>query len=1060
MTGLARLSLANRSLVIMIALVLGGVGAFAIPQLKQQLFPSLTMPMLSVVATYPGASPEIVEQQVTEPIENSLRGVEGVEEITSTSAESMSNVRIAFDFELDSDEMVADIEKAINGVKGSLPADVEPRVIAGSTDDIPVMALAVSSDGDQATLLDQIERHVVPELSGIADVKDVSISGAVADQITITPDTGDMAKAGVSPAQIPEVLQANGVAIPAGTLTEDGSTLSVQVGDKLTSVEDLEDLYLTPAASPAPGAPAAPKPVRLGDVATIELEPEEITSVTRTDGKPSLGLAITMTADGNAVAISHEVRDVIDSLASDIGDGAAITIVFDQAPYIESSIEDLTTEGLLGLIFAVIVIMLFLLSLRSTIVTAVSIPMSVVIALIALWAGDYSLNMLTLGALTISIGRVVDDSIVVLENIKRHLSYGEEKRVAVIEGVREVAGAVTASTLTTVGVFLPIAFVSGMVGQLFSSFAITVTVALLASLLVSLTIIPVLAYWFLKAPTGDAAERERIRVAAEEKELRSPLQRMYTPVLRFATRFKFVTVLIGIAVLVGTFALIPGLKTNFLDSAGQNTSQINQTLPLGTDLETTDAAAAKVEEILADTDGVESYQVNIGSGNPMFGGLGGNTNKASFSITIEEGHSTPDVEKAIREAVADLTDVGEVAVGMEGANQAMGGSAVEVIVQGGDADSLAEAAALVEAEMGDVEGLRDVTSNIEEAAPRVEVTVDREEAAAVGVTEAQLGGLIAQAFRGAPLGEIAIDGTPSQIVLSSGDDKPASVKDIEKLSVPTAAGLVEVGDIAEVELVDGPTEISRIDGERSASITAAADIADLGAITQSINDRLSELDLPDGTSYVLAGSSADQEEAFADLGLAMLIAIALVFMIMVATFRSFVQPLILLVSIPFAATGAIGLLRVTGIPLGVPAMIGLLMLIGIVVTNAIVLIDLINQYREQGMGIREAVIAGGRRRLRPILMTAIATVCALVPMALGFTGSGGFIAQSLAIVVIGGLVSSTLLTLLLVPTLYTIVENTKARFRRKPKTAELIADSSEDVEDAAPPREPVSAAAN
>ncbi|GAA4894181.1 HAE1 family hydrophobic/amphiphilic exporter-1 [Stackebrandtia albiflava] len=1057
MTALARLSLANRSLVIMIALVLSGVGVFAIPQLNQQLLPSLSLPMVSVVATYPGASPEIVEQQVTEPIEAAIQGLDGVEEITSTSAEGLANIRVSFDYDMDTEKITGDIESAVGEIESRLPADTDPRVVAGSTDDLPIMALAVSGGEDEAALKEALETSVVPELEGIADVKDVAVTGAREERVVITPDAAEMAAAGVSPATVIEALRSNGVAMPAGSVVEDGRELTVQVGAQLTSLEDIESIHLTPSAPPSSGQqpgqtpPAAPEPVALGDVATVELVTEDATAVTRTNGEPSLGLSITMLGDGNAVAISHEVRDLLPDLTAQVGADAEMTVIFDQAPYVERSIEDLTTEGALGLIFAVIVIMVFLLSLRSTLVTAVSIPLSVVIALISLWVGDYSLNMLTLGALTISIGRVVDDSIVVLENIKRHLGYGEAKSDAVVNGVREVAGAVTSSTLTTVAVFLPIALVGGMVGELFSSFAVTVTVALLASLLVSLTVIPVLAYWFLRAPRGDAAEREAVRREAEAKELRSPLQRMYVPVLRFATRYKLVTVLIGLVVLGGTMALAPNLKTNFLDSSGQDTTAISQTLPTGTDLATTDAAAAEIEQVLADTEGVAAYQVNIGSGNPMFGGMGGNSHKANFNVTLETDADASVVEEELRDRIGELSDVGEVVVGMQAGAEAMGGNGIEVIVQGGDAESLAEATALVESAMSDITELRDVSSNLADAAPRIEVTVDRQAAAEAGLSEAAIGQYVAQAFQGAPVGEIAIDGTTNQIVLSSGD-APADVSEIEELRLATATGMVELSDVAEVAVVDGPTEISRIDGERSAAVTAGVDPNDLGAVSGTLTERLAELDLPAGTDYRVGGSSADQQEAFADLGLAMAVAVALVFMIMVATFRSFVQPLILLVSIPFAATGALGLLLVTDTPLGVPAMIGLLMLIGIVVTNAIVLIDLINQYRAQGMGIQEAVIAGGRRRLRPILMTAIATIFALIPMAIGLTGSGGFIAQDLAIVVIGGLVSSTLLTLLLVPTLYAVVERTKERFRRKP-VAPAAAEEDVTEEETAP--EPV-----
>ncbi|TKK91240.1 efflux RND transporter permease subunit, partial [Herbidospora galbida] len=779
--------------------------------------------------------------------------------------------------------------------------------------------------------------------------------------------------------------------------------------------------------------PAPPKPVTLGSVADIEVVDDTASTLTRTNGKPSLGLSITMKPDGNAVTISHEVRDLLPELTAGLGSGATLTVVFDQAPYVERSIHDLTTEGLLGLAFAVLIILIFLLSIRSTLVTAVSIPLSVVIALIALWVGDYSLNLLTLGAMTIAVGRVVDDSIVVLENIKRHLGYGEPKRQAILGAVREVSGAVTASTLTTVAVFAPIAFVGGMVGQLFSPFAVTVTVALLASLLVSLTVIPVLAYWFLKAPALSPEEARRVREEAEAKELRSPLQRAYLPVLRFATQRRWVTLAIGLVIFAGTMALAPNLKTNFLDSAGMDSINITQRMPVGTNLAATDEAAGKVERVLADDPGVASYQVTVGGGNQFMGGAGGSADRASFSVTLAEDVDAAALQEGLREKFAELgAGVGEITVGGGGGGGGFASDQLQVILQGPDVDQLSAASTTVVQALAGVKGLRDVASNLEDSADRIEVHVDREKAAEKGLTEAAIGQQVAQAFRGAPVGSIDIDGRAADIVLRTGDT-PESLGQVEDLEIASATGMVKLTDVAEVAKDAGPTQISRLDGERTATVSGAADASNLGAVTTEVTAKLDTLTLPAGVTATVGGASADQEEAFADLGLAMVLAIAIVFMIMVATFSSFVQPLILLVSIPFAATGAIGLLLITDTALGVPALIGMLMLIGIVVTNAIVLIDLVNQYREQGMGVVEAVMEGGRRRVRPILMTALATIGALTPMAVGLTGSGGFISQALAIVVIGGLVSSTLLTLVLVPTLYVMVERAKERLRRTPK---------------------------
>jgi HAE1 family hydrophobic/amphiphilic exporter-1 len=1013
MSLLARLSLANRGLVALIAVVITGFGLFAVPSLKQQLLPSLEFPAAFILATYPGASPEIVESQVAEPIENAIQGIDGLKKVTSTSREGAATVQVEYEFGIDLDAAVNKMQTALNRIDAQLPEGVDPQVLAGSTDDLPAVVLAASGGADERALAAKLKATVVPELEGINGVRTVDVTGTRDEQVVISPNPAKLAAAGVAPTAIGAALKANGVAIPAGALTDANRTLTVQVGSQLTSIDDLRGIFLD---STRPGG----DPVRLGDIAAVEQRLATPTGFTRTDGKDSLGISITAAPDGNAVQISHDIRDKLADLRS--ASGADLVVVFDQAPFVEKSIESLSTEGLLGLIMAVLVILVFLLSVRSTVVTAVSIPLSVLVALIALWIGDYSLNLLTLGALTIAVGRVVDDSIVVLENIKRHLGYGEDRRSAILNGVREVAGAVTASTLTTVAVFAPIALVGGFVGQLFSPFAITVTVALLASLLVSLTVIPVLAYWFLK-PRSGGADAEAVRRAAEEKELRSPLQRGYLPVVRFATKRRWTTVAIGLVVLIGTFALSTRLQTNFLDDSGQDTLSISQELPVGTSLAATDAATRKVEAVLADTEGIETYQVTAGGGGLPWEGGGGST-RASFNIALTPDTDAARLKEKLRTELDGLSDAGEISFGGD-AGGAGGTNQLEVVVQAADAGVLTRATEQARQAMAGIAGVTDVSTSLAASAPRVDIEVDRAAAARAGLTEAAVGQIVAQSFRGSPLGQVTLGGQQLDVVLRAGTG-PASVAALRSLPI----GPVRLDDIADVHEVQGPLTVTRIDGDRSVTVTGTATGSDLGATSTALKQRLDKIDLP-GATLTVGGASAEQADAFGDLGLAVLAAIAIVFVIMVATFRSLIQPLILLVSIPFAATGAIGLLLATGTPLGVPALIGMLMLVGIVVTNAIVLMDLINQYRAQGMGVQEAVVEGGRRRLRPILMTAIATIFALLPMALGLTGQGGFISQPLAVVVIGGLISSTLLTLVLVPTLYTMVENTKERFRQR-----------------------------
>ena len=1026
MAWLTWLSLRNRAIVGLASVLVAIFGVISMTSLKQELIPSLQIPIAAVVGPLPGASPAVVEQQVTAPMEAAVKAVPGVTGVESTSSGGISAITVEMDYGTDLADVQRDLQQAVSEVRG-LPEGVEPRVVTGSTDLIPVIHLAATSSLPEADLNRIMEERVVPLLEGVDEVNDVSLFGLGERMVSIDLDPAALAARGVSPVEVSSTLQANGVRVPAGTVGSGQRQLSVQVGAPITSLDGLRDLYL-PSMLPSGGL------VRLGEIAQVDSDVVPATGFSRADGEPSIGIAITKTSDGNSVSVSHAVRDLVPQIESLLGSDGAVTVVFDQAPYIEQSIDDLTTEGLLGLAFAVLVILLFLLSLRSTLVTAVSIPLSLLVALSCLYVSGYSLNILTLGALTIAIGRVVDDSIVVIENIKRHLGYGEPIRDAVVGAVREVAGAITASTITTVAVFLPIGLVGGQVGELFRPFAITVAAALLASLVVSLTIVPVLASWFFTARAG-AVPVDGEQVRAEEQ--RRPLQRGYLPVLRTALARPVLTCVVAAFVLVGTFALVPQLKTNFLSDSGQNTFQVSQELPAGAGLAATDAAARRVEQVLADTAGVRSYQTQVGaqdeSSPAALGGEGITSNTASYFVTTDVDADQIALQDGLRARLNELANVGIITVRSGGGP---GAGELEVVVQAENDQVLPRAASDVEQAVRAVPGAVDVTNNLAARQPTVDVAVDRRAAAAVGLSDQQIGQAVATALRGAPVGSVTLDGVAQSVVLRTGSG-PADIEALRTLTLratplgPIRLGPIRLGDVADVREVQQAASITRIDGTRSASITATPNADDLGAVTADLQQRLDALELPPGATAEIGGVSAEQDEAFAQLGLALMLAVAIVYLVMVATFRSLIQPLLLLVSIPFAATGALGLLLITGTPLGVPALIGMLMLIGIVVTNAIVLIDLVNQYRSTGASVRDAVIDGARRRLRPILMTAVATICALFPMSLGLSGGGLFVSQPLAVVVIGGLISSTLLTLVLVPVLYSLVERARERVGRR-----------------------------
>lgn len=1041
MSNLAVLSLKNRALIALITIVAAVFGGLALTSLKQELIPSVEFPQLSILSTYPGASPDVVNNDVSTPIESAIRGIPGLESTAATSTTNASIITASFTYGTDLATAEQKILQAINRIKSTLPESVEPNVVSFSIDDLPVISLAVTGYDDEQTIQAQLEASAIPDLEDVAGVSAASIVGGQGQRVTITPDQAALAAAGFSQAAITDALDQNGVLFPGGTVTEGDQTLTVQTGTKITSVDEVSALPLVPS-SPEQVAAGA---LTIGNVATVAIDQDPVTSISRVNGEPALTVSITKLPSANTVDVSRAVTALLPQLQDSIGNDAKFTVVFDQAPYIQQSIEALAQEGLLGLFFAVLVILLFLMSVRSTLVTAISIPTSVLITFVGIQAFGYSLNILTLGALTIAIGRVVDDSIVVIENIKRHYVGEADKLQSILLAVREVAAAITASTITTVAVFLPIAFVGDVTGELFRPFAMTVTIAMAASLLVALTIVPVLAYWFLR-PGTQLLDAEGNAIDPEDPSAPpSKLQRAYLPVLNWTLGHSWVTLLLAVLVLAGTAALAPLMKTNFLGDSGQNTFTVSQEVAQAASLDAEDAAAQQVEAVLLDVDGVETVQTSIGSsGSALRDAFSGGGAGITYSITTDTGADQVAVRENVQAALADLDDVGTITV--SSGQGGFGSSDIEIDVTAPSADALQTATDAVVSSLDGKDGIGQVASNLSASLPYVAVTVDRDKAASLGLSEVAVGGLVSNTMQPRQVGSVEIDGTSLTVFLKAASI-PTTIEDLKGLQIASATGLIRLDEVATVEQSQGPTSITTQRGQRTATVTVSPSTDDLTAASATVNTALKDLELPTGADAELGGVVTQQQDAFGQLGLAMLAAILIVYIVMVATFKSLRQPLLLLVSVPFAATGAILLQIATGVPLGVASLIGVLMLIGIVVTNAIVLVDLVNQYREKGLSAHDATVAGGARRLRPILMTALATIFALTPMALGITGHGGFISQPLAIVVIGGLISSTVLTLLVLPTLYNLVEGAKERraARREPREADLTPVETSDL---------------
>lgn len=1025
MNKLADFSLKNRALIALVTIVVALFGGISLTLLKLELIPSVSFPQLVVVTNYPGASPVIVEKEVSTPIENAIQAVPGLEATSSTSQAGVSQVTAEFTYGTNIESAEQKIQLAINKLLSSLPDSVEPQVFAGSFADAPIVQYAVTSDLTQAQLDQVLNDIAVKELSKLDGVREVSVFGANGQHIEVIPRQDDLDDEGVTVADISAAISANGLRLGAGTVDSENGELSIVSGTKLSSTDEIGAIPL-PAGTKVNPFTGKVTLTKISDVADVVIVDNEVTSVSRVNGLPSLTVAITKTADANTVDVSRDVRAMVPELESLMGNNTVLNVVFDQAPFIEDSIKALTTEGLLGLGFAILIILIFLTSIRSTLVTAVSIPTSVLLTFIGMLASDFTLNILTIGAVTISIGRVVDDSIVVVENIKRHIELGEEKFHAITTAVKEVATAVTSSTITTVAVFLPLAFVSGLSGELFRPFAVTVTIALLASLFVSLTIVPVLSYWFLgKSKRKRNTDKGKpVESTAEKFDI---IQRGYRPLVSWTIAHPVATVLVAILTLVGTLALTPFMKTNFVGGSGQTTITLRHTVPAGETLDGKVAIAEDAEKDLLAIDGILRVQTTVGGGNrlaALFGGSGDIT----YQVTIsdEPDVDADEVQAEVTRQLETIPVSGEMTVA-GGGPAAFGSTTIDVTIKAPSEETLNAVTDSIFEAMTKSGAADEVSSSLSDVEEFISIDIDRAAAARKFLTETGISRTLSSIINPSAVTQIVIDDVTMSVIVVA-PNAPTTVDQLRAFKLETPTGdKVKLSSVATISIEETAATRTTERGVLSSTVSVTPSSDDLSSSTVDVNAALASVDLPSGVTATIGGVAQEQADSFQQLGLALLAAILIVYVVMVATFRSLRQPLLLLVSIPFAATGAIGLQIVSGIPLGVSSLIGLLMLVGIVVTNAIVLIDLVNQYRDRGSKVTEALLEGTTRRVRPVLMTALATVFALTPLAIGITGSGGFISQPLAIVVIGGLLSSTVLTLVVLPALYSLVEGAKER---------------------------------
>jgi HAE1 family hydrophobic/amphiphilic exporter-1 len=1016
MTALARLSLRFRTVTLLLVGLLLLTGTLAVRSLQQELFPAFDVPYLVVTASQPGAGPEVVADAVSRPIEQVLQSTEGLRHVDSTSLEGLAIVSAQYEYGTD----MGDRERLLRErlAAAGLPEGVTPTVARFSPNSFPIYSVAVAGDPGIAERF--VDTELRPALAGIGGVAAVDKSGGSARVVAVVADPAKLAAAKLTPADLAAVLRQANLSVPVGGVAVDGTQLPVQVQGSTTSLAQIRSLPLGPGLTTAAKGKGKPRPLTVGDVATVSAEEQGAgTTISRMDGQPAIGLDIIKTQSGNTVKVVDEIRAVL--RASNPPDGVVITEVLNQAPQIRESVSGLARDALLGAIFAILLILLFLRSIRSTFVAGVSIPLSLLVAFLLMKADHITLNILTLGALSVAAGRVIDDAIVVLENIYRLLEQGMERTEAVVLGTSQMVPAITASTITTVAVFLPLAFVGGIVGAVFVGFALTVTFALLASLLVAVTVVPVLAQSFLRQSTR-----------APKDEGDTLLRRLYRRPLVWALSHRLVTIALAFVLFVGSMTAAGFIPTNMFPAGKTQALRVSLAAAPGTSLQATSAKVATLERSIAGLAGVERTTSVIGTSDSALaafsGGASGGSSSAALTIDLTDDADA----KALAKKVEALIPPAGLGGGVAEVGDSFGSSEIAVTVTGKDFAAVSAGAGQVATALGSLKSLEHVTSNVAGERPRLEVEIDPVRTAGKGLRPEAVSAALRSALNPTPATTTVVDGSERQIIVSVDPAAVAGADAMKKL--PLAAGVV-LGDVATVGQVSSATAVSRHDGARSAEVKAVMTSTNTGQVAIDVQKALDKLDLPAGVETTLGGEAEMQKESFASLLTAMGIAVFLVYLAMVTAFGSLLTPFVILLSLPLAAVGAFPALLITGRELGLPAMIGLLMLIGIVVTNAIVLLEFVERLRKEGRSTYEALVEGGQTRVRPIIMTAAATVFALLPLALGLS-EGALLSASLATVVIGGLISSTLLTLIVIPVVYSLFEGGKRRVRRRLKRRE------------------------
>ncbi len=1030
---ITNLALRRRSVTVLAVILILVSGTYTYTRLPVELFPEVDFPIVTVSTFYPSSNPVSVAENVTSPIEDAIAGTDGLDTIQSISTENLSVIIATFEFGTDMEEAENIVSSKVSGV--SFPDGVnEPNVGRIDPDSIPSMRISVTGEREIIELQEILETSVLPKISGIDGVASIEVTGDVQQQVLITVDPDRLLAERISLFQVSQALRENNITFPGGAITRNGQVLPVKTINRFGSLDELRELVIPRTlAGPPSQTGAPPQPLRLADVADVQLGASTARSISRTNGKPSIDIAVFKEPDANTIDVTTAVEEALTDLEI-LPPGVDVVIVYNDGPQIQAQIDTLEREAVLGLTLATIVVFAFFLTvrpnvfrgvfrtLRPTLVIVLSIPLSIFTGVLLMnWQG-LTLNFMTLGGLAISVGRVVDDSIVVLENVYRNIEGGRERWRAALDATVEVGPAITASTLATIVVFAPLAFIQGLVGAFFFPFALAVSFALIASLLVSLTAVPVLGAYLLRP--GDLPEG--VGEGDEIPETNNWMQRIYEPMLRWSLSHKALTLLAAIVIAGGSLGLLRFIPINLFSSGGTQFVTINMELPPGTRAEATLAEVVALEEQISEFSDLYSTTAGAAAGASAQSFTTG-FNQSSTFVQLKED-VPEDIVDILRERLPTTADRKVTIVDVGGGPPAAG---LEISITGNDYSEISAIAVLLASELESIEGLEDVSSDVSEAREEVIVNVDPERAAALGLSTQTVAFQINQFLVGQTVTQIEVDGVPVDVILTGPADRIDSVETIQSLMIAGPLGIAPLSEIAAVEVAAGPVAINRTDRLRSAGISGDITVDDTQAIGALIQEKIDALDLPPDVTVTNAGVFTQITEGFEDIFIAMAVGIISVYLVMVGSLGSLRNPFVIVTSLPLALIGALAALAITGRSLGLPGMMGILLLIGIVVTNAVVLVSFVEQLRERGMSVFEALIQGGRIRLRPILMTAITTSFALIPLAAFSEESGGILGAELATVVIGGLVSSTFLTLLVVPVVYTLAnQSIPSLFRR------------------------------